>query len=60
MGARAHPAPEGMIFSMTMYLYENKVGIFGTKIESEDFYQTQKNLFDVLWEQGRVGQQKRM
>lgn len=60
-----HYAPSGMVFPMTMYLYDNKVGIIGTHkenfgmiIESEDFYQTQKNLFDVLWEQGRIGQPK--
>ncbi len=60
-------APNGMVFPMTMYLYDNKVGIIGTQkenfgmiIESEDFYQTQKNLFDVLWEQGRIGQPKKL
>lgn len=60
-----HFAPDGMVFPMTMYLYDNKVGIIGTQkenfgmiIESEDFYQTQKNLFDVLWEQSTVGQPK--
>ncbi len=58
-----HYAPDGMIFPMTMYLYDNKVGIIGTHkenfgmiIESEDFFQTQKNLFDALWERSSVGQ----
>lgn len=62
-----HYAPDGMVFPMTMYLYDNKVGIIGTQkenfgmiLESEDYYQTQKNLFDVLWEQSTVGQPKKM
>ncbi|MBI3115331.1 MAG: transcriptional regulator TrmB, partial [Candidatus Kerfeldbacteria bacterium] len=28
---------------------------FGMIIESEDFYQTQKNLFEVLWDVSRIG-----
>lgn len=62
-GRMVRYAPEDMVFPMTMYLYNHKVGIIGTQkesfgmiFESEDFYQTQKNLFDVLWEQSRVGQ----
>lgn len=50
---------------MTVYLYDNKVGIIGTEkenfgmiIESLDFYQTQKNLFDVLWQVTRVGKRR--
>ena len=45
-----HYAPKDMIFPMTMYLYDNKVGIISTKnenfgmiIESKDFYETQKH-----------------
>jgi sugar-specific transcriptional regulator TrmB len=56
-----HYAPKEMIFPMTIYLYDNKVGIIGTQkenfgmiIESSDFYLTQKNLFDVLWQVTRV------
>lgn len=61
-----HYSPNGMVFPMTMYLFDNKVSIIGTQkenfgmiIESEDFYQTQKNLFDVLWEQSSVGQPRK-
>ncbi len=53
-------APRGMDFGITQYLYNNKVAFISTKkegfgmiIESDDFYQTQKNLFDVLWEVSR-------
>ncbi|MFA6100096.1 MAG: helix-turn-helix domain-containing protein [Patescibacteria group bacterium] len=56
-----HYATKDMIFPMTMYLYDNKVGIIGTQkenfgliIESEDFYRTQKNLFETLWQVTRV------
>lgn len=55
-------APANFIFPMTMYLYDNKVGIIGTDketfgmiIESQDFFQTQKNLFEILWEVSRIG-----
>lgn len=54
-------ASEEMIFPMTIYLYDNKVGLIGTQkenfgmiIESSDFYQTMKNLFDVMWQVTRV------
>lgn len=54
-----------LVFPMTMYLYDNKVGIIGTEkenfgmiIESEDLYLTQKNLFDTLWEISRIAIQK--
>lgn len=60
-----HYAPKEMIFPMTMYLYDNKVGLIGTEkenfgmiIESLDFFRTQKNLFDVLWQVTRVGKGK--
>ena len=56
-----HYAPKDMIFPMTMYLYDNKVGIistenenFGMIIESKDFYETQKHLFEVLWQVTKV------
>lgn len=55
-------APEGLIFPMTIYIYDSKVGIIGTAkenfgmiIESADFYQTQSNLFNIMWQVGRVG-----
>ncbi len=57
-----HYAPSSMVFPMTMYLYDQKVGIIGTQkemfgmiIESADFFQTQKNLFDVIWQVSKVG-----
>jgi sugar-specific transcriptional regulator TrmB len=56
-----HYAPKDMVFPMTIYLYDKKVGIistqkenFGMIIESEDFHLTQKNLFEVLWQVTRV------
>lgn len=45
-----------MIFPMTVYIYDNKVGIIGTEketfgmiIESEEFSQTLRNLFEIIW-----------
>ena len=50
-------APAYLVFPMTMYLYDNKVSIIGTKkenfgmmIESKEFYETMKNFFDVMWD----------
>lgn len=55
-------APKNMIFPMTLYLYDNKIGIIGTKkenfgiiIESDDLYQTLNNFFEITWEVGRIG-----
>lgn len=52
--------PVYMVFPMTIYLYDNKVALIGTKkehfgmiIESADFYQTMKNFFDMLWDLSR-------
>ncbi|MDO8524410.1 MAG: helix-turn-helix domain-containing protein [bacterium] len=49
-------APEDFVFPLTMYIYDNKVSLmssrrenFGLIIESKEFMQTQKALFDVLW-----------
>ncbi|MBI4281563.1 helix-turn-helix domain-containing protein [Candidatus Uhrbacteria bacterium] len=60
-----HYAPAEMIFPMTIYIYDNKVGIIGTEkenfgmiIESEEFFQTLKNLFEVLWQVTRVGKRR--
>ncbi|HLD20422.1 MAG TPA: hypothetical protein VJB93_04235, partial [Patescibacteria group bacterium] len=57
-----HYAPQDMIFPMTIYIYDKKVGIiatqkenFGMIIESEDFYTTLKNLFEIMWQVTRVG-----
>lgn len=50
-------APRDFIFPLTMFIYNNKVSLlsskhenFGLMIESKEFMQTQKALFDVLWE----------
>jgi len=49
-------APETFDLPMTMYLYDNKVVLFSTKhenfgmmIESKEFCDTQKALFEILW-----------
>jgi hypothetical protein len=51
-----------LLFPMTVYLYDKKVVTIGTEkepfgmiIESADFFQTMKNLFDVLWQVSRAG-----
>lgn len=48
--------PAQMVFSMTMYVYDNKVGLissrkenFGMMIESEEFSENIGNLFEALW-----------
>jgi sugar-specific transcriptional regulator TrmB len=50
-------APEGLVFSMTTYIYDNKVSLissrrenFGMIIESEEFAAMQTHLFEVLWQ----------
>lgn len=60
-----HYASKDMLFPMTIYLYDNKVGIIGTErenfgmiIESQEFFETLKNLFEVLWQVTRVGKRK--
>lgn len=52
--------PRGMEFSLSQYLYNNKVAIISTKkegygmiIESAEYYQTQSNLFETLWDVSR-------
>lgn len=49
--------PENMVFDMTTYIYDNKVGListekesFGLIIESEEFSKTMRNLFEALWQ----------
>lgn len=56
-----HYAHPGMVFNLSIYLYDNKVAFFGTAkepyamlIESEDLHQTLFNLFEVLWQVTRV------
>lgn len=50
-------APETMVFAMTMYIYDNKVGLissakenFGMIIESEEYSQNMGYLFEALWQ----------
>lgn len=56
-----HYAHPGMIFNLSIYLYDNKVAFFGTTkepyamlVESDDLHQTLLNLFEVLWQVTRV------
>lgn len=49
-------APEKLVFPTTMYLYDNKIALIGTKkenfgmiIESSELFLTQQNLFQLLW-----------
>lgn len=49
--------PANMVFDMTTYLYDNKVGListskenFGMIIESQDFGKTMKLMFEALWQ----------
>ncbi len=60
-----HYAPKEMIFPMTIYLYSNKIAIIGTQkenfgmiIESEELYNTLKNLFEVFWQVTKVAKRK--
>jgi sugar-specific transcriptional regulator TrmB len=48
--------PPGMVFTMTTWVYDEKVAIvssrrenFGMTLESEEFARMQENLFSVLW-----------
>lgn len=57
---RVRFAPEGFEFPLTVYIYDNKVSVMSTKrenfgliIESREFMQTQKAMFDVLWSASR-------
>ena len=56
-----HYAEPGMVFNLSVYLYDNKVAFFGTAkepyamlVESDDLHQTLFNLFKVLWQVTRV------
>jgi HTH-type transcriptional regulator, sugar sensing transcriptional regulator len=49
-------APAGLVFTMTTWIYDEKVAIvssrrenFGMTIESEEFARMQENLFSILW-----------
>ena len=49
--------PKNYEFTSSVFIYSNKVAIFNIKkepyhvivIENEDFYHTQKNLFEIIW-----------
>jgi HTH-type transcriptional regulator, sugar sensing transcriptional regulator len=50
-------APDPMVFEMTMYIYDNKVGListlkenFGMIIESEEYAKTMRMMFEALWQ----------
>lgn len=50
-------APAPMVFEMTTYIYDNKVGListakenFGMIIESQEYSQTMRYLFEALWQ----------
>lgn len=60
-----HYAPQGFVFPMTVYLYDNKVSIISTKkenfgmiVESADLYQTMKNFFEIVWQVSRATRKK--
>ena len=49
--------PESMVFAMTTYIYDNKVGLissqkenFGMIIESQEYSQNMSHLFEALWQ----------
>ncbi len=50
-------APDSLVFTTTIYVYDTKVAILSTKrenfgliIESEEYAQTQRLLFEALWQ----------
>lgn len=56
-----HYAPPDILFPMSVFIYENKVGVISTKkenfgmiIKSDEFSQTLKNFFEVMWQVTRV------
>jgi sugar-specific transcriptional regulator TrmB len=53
----ARYAPEGYVFTMTMFIMDDTVAVissrvesFGMTIESAEYAELQRNLFEVLWE----------
>lgn len=53
--------PRGMEFSLTQYIYDNKVAListakegYGMIIESEENYKMQLHLFNILWDVSRI------
>jgi sugar-specific transcriptional regulator TrmB len=58
-------APSGIVFTMTTWIYDDKVSLisssrenFGMIIESVEFSQTMLNLFSVLWTVSTPGPQR--
>jgi sugar-specific transcriptional regulator TrmB len=58
-------APPGIVFSMTTWIYDDKVSLissrrenFGMIIESAEFSETMMNLFTVLWTAGTPGPER--
>ncbi len=54
--------PENMVFDMTTYIYDNKVGLisslkenFGMIIESPEFSKNMSYLFHALWQMSKAG-----
>jgi len=54
-------SPKGIVFSLAQFIYDNKVCLisskkenFGLIIESEEFAENQKQLFEVLWQAGDI------
>jgi HTH-type transcriptional regulator, sugar sensing transcriptional regulator len=59
-------APRAMVFTMTSYIYDDKVAIissrredFAMTIESEEFAMMQRNLFEVFWAACPTAQRER-
>jgi sugar-specific transcriptional regulator TrmB len=56
-GRELRNPPENMVFEMTTYIYDDKVGListekenFGMIIESKEFSQNMRHLFEALWQ----------
>ncbi len=56
-----HYASDDFVFPMTTYIYDDKVALIGTEkenfgmiIESEEFYKTLLNLFEITWQVTKV------
>lgn len=54
--------PESMVFEMTTYIYDDKVGListekenFGMIIESKEFSRNMRHLFEALWQISKPG-----
>jgi sugar-specific transcriptional regulator TrmB len=61
-GRELRNPPENMVFEMTTYIYDDKVGListekenFGMVIESKEFSQNMRHLFEALWQISKPG-----